>query len=381
MTKVAIIGAGPAGCMVACNLDKDLEVTLFDKNSPLKTLLPTGGGRCNLANAEYDFRELAKNYPRGEKFLYSVFSRFSTTDTLDFFENIGVKTYTQDDNRIFPISNSAKEVREKILANLKHCKFVKEEVVDIKRLDNGFKVKTNKAEYLFDIVVLSIGGKGNYNLAKKLGHTIIDPKPALVGLNTTPNYPQMQGICIKNCKIISEKTILEGDILFTNHGITGPAIFKLSSINARKEMPYKIIIKFLNRDIDFQKVFDTNSHKDLRNILSDFLPKNFINTVLKDIDLTQKGYSIKSNTKELVKKLLTSHEFYINGTKKDGETVISGGISTDEIESKTLKSKILDNLYFCGEILNIDGYCGGFNLQNCWSTGYITAKSINSTSF
>ena len=130
---VAIIGAGPAGCCCAYFLNKkNCAVTLFEKKSFLSTILPTGGGRCNFANAIYDFKELASNYPRGEKFLYSVFSKFSTQDTVDMFNNIGVKSYTQTDNRIFPMSNSSKEIRDKFLNSLK-CEFVKEEVVSIEK--------------------------------------------------------------------------------------------------------------------------------------------------------------------------------------------------------------------------------------------------------
>ena len=121
-SKVAIIGGGPAGCICAYFLQNNFDVVVFDKKSPLKTLLPTGGGRCNLCHAEYDFRELASNYPRGEKFLYSIFSKFGTADTLDFFETIGVKTYMQDDMRFFPTSNSASDVREKILNSLNKVK-------------------------------------------------------------------------------------------------------------------------------------------------------------------------------------------------------------------------------------------------------------------
>ena len=126
--NIAIIGAGASGCICAYLLQKKgFDVTLFDKGMPLRTLLPTGGGRCNLAHAEYDFKDLAKNYPRGEKFLYSVFSKFSTYDTLALFDELGVETYTQEDERIFPTSNSAKDVREKILNNLKDVQIQREE--------------------------------------------------------------------------------------------------------------------------------------------------------------------------------------------------------------------------------------------------------------
>ena len=130
-SKVAVIGGGPAGCICAYFLQNNFDVSVYDKNSPLRTLLPTGGGRCNLGYGEYDFKELASNYPRGEKFLYSVFSQFSTGDTVEFFENIGVNTYMQDDMRIFPVSNSSNEVRKNFLNALRKVKFIKEEVLRI----------------------------------------------------------------------------------------------------------------------------------------------------------------------------------------------------------------------------------------------------------
>ncbi len=376
--KVAIIGSGPAGCMTACNLDKSFDITLFDKSKPLKTLLPTGGGRCNLAHAEFNFKELAKNYPRGEKFLYSVFSRFGTQETLDFFEKIGIKTYTQENGRIFPISNSAQEVRNAMLSKIHHCKFKEEEILLIKKLETGFEVKSNKASYYFDIVVVAIGGKSSYKMLSALGHTIIEPKPALVGLVTKPSFKELQGISLQNVLVKSEKTQIEGDILFTNNGITGPAIFELSSINARKELPYEITIDFLNKEVDWQNEFDKNPHKELKNIISEFMPKAFINVILKDIDLALKGYEIKSNTKGLINNTIRNYKILVKNTRKNGETVTSGGVSLKEVDSKTLQSKKIEDLYVCGEVLDVDGFCGGYNLQNCWSTGYITALAINS---
>ncbi len=374
--KIAIVGSGPAGCMVACNLDKTFDITLFDKNSPLKTLLPTGGGKCNLAHAEYDFKELAKNYPRGEKFLYSVFSKFGTNETLDFFEKIGIKTYTRKDNRIFPTSNSSQDVRDKFLSQLKHCNFKKEQVNLIKKHENKFSIETNKSTYIFDVVIIATGGKNGYEPLKDLGHTVITPKPSLVGLKTNPNFKQLQGVTIRNCKITENKNIFIGDILFTDSGITGPAVFELSSYNARKEIPYDIHIDFLNKDIDLQELFDKNPHKNLGTLLSEYLPKSAVNTLL-DIDLTQKCSNVRANTKELVYKLLSDYPFKVTGCRKDGETVTCGGISLDEINSKTFESKLIQNLYICGEVLNVDGLCGGYNLQFCWSSGYLAAETIN----
>lgn len=376
MCKVAIVGAGPAGCMAACNLNKHFEITLFDKNSPLKTLIPTGGGKCNLAHAEYDFKELAKSYPRGKKFLYSVFSQFCTSETLEFFENIGIKTYTRGDNRIFPISNSSQEVRQKILDSLHNCKFQKEEVLTIKKLENGFELKTNKATYLFDFVVIATGGKSNYQMIKDLGHTIISPMPSLVALKTKPCYKSLQGVSLKNCKITSDKHIVQGDIMFTNDGLTGPAIYELSSINAQKELPYTINIDFINNDLDLQQEFNSNPHKNLGNLLGKYMPKSAINELF-TIDLEQKCCIVKANTKVLADNILRNFKLTITGTKKDGETVTCGGVSLDEINAKTMESKKINKLFFCGEVTNADGYCGGYNLQYCWSSGFIAGQAIN----
>ena len=189
--NIAIIGAGAAGCMCAYFLlKKGLNVTIFDIGSPLRTLLPTGGGRCNLAHAEFDFKELAKNYPRGEKFLYSVFSKFGTADTLSTFEEIGVNTYTQENGRIFPESNSAKEVREAILKNIQNADFIKENVVGIEQKDFAFKLKTNKAQYLFDKVIIATGGHSGLKLLENLGISLIEQKPSLVGLNTKESFKE-----------------------------------------------------------------------------------------------------------------------------------------------------------------------------------------------
>lgn len=377
--EIAIVGAGPAGCMTACLLDNNYSITLFDLSSPLKTLLPTGGGKCNLAHAEYDFRELAKNYPRGEKFLYSAFSKFGTSDTINFFEKIGVKTYTREDNRIFPDSNSSKDVREKMLAQLKNCKFKKEEVLAIKKINNGFEIKTNKASYLFDYVVVATGGKHGYKLMSDLGHNFSEPHPSLVGQKTTPTMRDVQGVTLKNCKITSDKNSFVGDILFTDNGITGPAVFELSSINAKKQFPYEIEIDFLNKNIDWQEQFNKNPQKNLGNLLSEYLPKSFIKAIFKDkhVNLEEKCCIVKSNTKELVNKTLINNKIKIVGTRKDGEIVTCGGLELNEFNTKTLESKIVTGIFACGEVLNIDGFCGGYNLQACWSTAFLVSEGLN----
>ena len=199
--SVAIIGAGPAGCVCAKFLKNNgFCPIIFDKGKYLRTILPTGGGRCNLAHAEFDFKNLTKNYPRGEKFLYSVFSKFGTEDAIQFFKQLGIETYTQEDNRIFPKSNSSRDVQEKLLKALKGCKFVSEKVLSIEKLDNCYKIITNKSSYAFDVVIVSTGGHGNWDIFNKMDLNIIPPTQALVGLVTKENFSAISGVSIKNVK-------------------------------------------------------------------------------------------------------------------------------------------------------------------------------------
>lgn len=362
--NAAIIGAGASGCICAYHLLKSgVSVTLYDKFLPLKTLLPTGGGRCNLAHAEYDFKELAKNYPRGEKFLYSVFSKFSTADTIQMFEEMGIKTYTQDDGRIFPVSDSSKDVQETILKEIRRLgvKFVQKEIYDCNEL-----FKTH------DKIVIAIGGHSGYKLLEQFGIKIVKPKPSLTGLNTAENFKELSGTVVKDAAIDG----LCGDILFTHFGISGPLVYTVSSINAFKNMPYKLAID-LNPDLmDLQEILNTSPHKEIKNILSDFMPKKLAEFVLTDFDKNAKAHSIDGRTRDLILEKIHRFEVTVEGTNKGEEIVTAGGVDLDEINPKTMEVKKVPNLYCIGEVLNIDGFCGGFNLQNAWSTSYICAKGI-----
>lgn len=344
-SKVAIIGGGPAGCICAYFLQNDFEVTVYDKKSPLLTLLPTGGGRCNLAHAEYDFKELAKNYPRGEKFLYSVFSKFSTADTIEFFEKIGIPTYIQEDMRFFPKSNSAKDVREKFLKALNKVKFVKKEIFDIPDAD---------------FVVIATGGHASFELIRLLGHKIIEPKPALTGLVTKEDLSKLCGVSIN-------------DVLFTHKGISGPAVYKISSLRARDKFPYTLSFNFVG-DIDLQTALNENPHKSIKNLLADYVPKSFAEFILEEPD--KKCHLINGKTRDKILDKLQNFTITAIGTVPDGEVVTSGGVDLKEINPKTMESRLVPHVYFCGEVMDIDGFCGGFNLQNCWSTGFVASQAI-----
>ncbi len=362
---IAIVGAGPAGCICAKFLiDAGYDVSIFDKGKFLQTILPTGGGRCNLTHAQYDFKELAKNYPRGEKFLYSVFSKFGVCETLEFFKTIDIETYTQDDNRIFPTSNSAKEVRAKLLKSISKTTFINEKVTDLIQISNGFKISTNKSTYAFDNVVVAIGGHSSFELISKLGIDINPPTQSLVGLTTKEDFSSIAGVSINN-------------ILFTHKGVSGPEIYKISSLNARKQFPYKLSFCFAKCD-NMQDELNSNPHKEIKNLLGQFVPKALAIWILNTLKIPHdtQCHQINGKTRDKIINRLENFEVTITGKVPDGEVVTCGGVNLKEVNPKTLESKKYSGLYFCGEVLDIDGFCGGFNLQNCWSTGYIASLGI-----
>lgn len=394
--NIAIIGAGASGCICAYLLQKEgFDVTLFDKGTPLRTLLPTGGGRCNLAHAEYDFKDLAKNYPRGEKFLYSVFSKFSTYDTLALFDELGVETYTQENERIFPTSNSAKDVREKILNSLKDIQIQREEVVEVERIGGEFKVISKKdpsppttvlcrqsilqqgargtrtCEYLFSHIIVAIGGHSKFDFLKNFDIKIIPPRPSLVGLNTKEKSKEVSGIVVRNVNCNG----LTDDLLFTHFGISGPLAYKISSIKARDNFPYKLNFDLHPQEINLQELLNTNPHKDVKNILSKFLPHGLIKYLIGDIaDI--KAHKIDGKTRDFILNKLHNLELTVIGTNKGEETVTAGGIDLAEINPKTMELKKYSKVYCIGEALDIDGFCGGYNLQNAWSTAFVAKEGI-----
>lgn len=388
--KLAIVGTGPSGIMAAIFALKNpgVQITFFDVKKPLSTLLPTGGGRCNLTYAEFDNCELVKFYPRGQKFLLSVFSRFSTGDTLNFFESIGVNTYIQEDLRIFPISNSSADVREKMLKEVKGAgtKFIKEAVICFERNNGKFKIHTQKAAYDFDRVIFAGGIRNNKELLKNSGIKIIEPKPALCALCISEKslYSCLAGLSFKNisAKIACLNEVLTGDLLITHKSLSGPLAYKISSLCAYEDFPLKFSLNFVNQDCnDFDKtlisLLNKNSKKDLINIVSDFVPRSFASYLLNKSDIP---HNIKASqvNKEIRLKLcefLTDYKIVVNSKIPDGEIVTAGGVDLDCINPKTMEYRDIPGLYFCGEVLNIDGFTGGFNLQNCWSTGYIAGNN------
>ena len=285
---------------------------------------------------------------------------------------MGIKCYTQDNGRIFPESNSAKNVREILLKNIQEAIFVNDEVLNIEQLGKEFKINTSKAQYLFTHVIIAIGGHSRYSFAKKLGIGLIEPRPSLVGLNTKESFKELSGTVVKgvNCDGVID------DLLFTHFGVSGPLIYTISSKRAFNEMPYKLSFNLAPELVDLQKELNSSPHKEIKNILNKYLPQKVVSFILNGIDETIKAHMINGKTRDLILNRIHNFEIEIVAPNKGEETVTAGGIDLNEVNPKTMEIKNFPNLYAIGEVLNIDGFCGGFNLQNAWSTAYVCAESI-----
>jgi len=310
--------------------------------------------------------------------LYSVFSKFSTADTLNFFEKLGIKYYIQEDNRIFPSSNSAREVRDKFLKYLAETKFKREKVLRINEKEK-LEVVTDCGSYFYDKVIITTGGHSGYNIAKYLGLNIIEPKPALVGLKTEMDFSEISGVVLKNVSVKLGQNTLNDDLLFTHRGISGPLAYKISSIKARDSYPYKINFHIINIE-NFQEILNKNPHKFIINILSEYVPHSFAGLLLRTLGIPsdKKCCDINGANRDKILQKLDNFELNITAPEKEGEIVTCGGISLNEINPKTFETKKVKNLYFGGEVLDIDGFCGGFNLQNCWSNAFVISEGIKS---
>jgi len=357
--NIAVVGGGPSGiyfCLQLLKLLKEdninnFSLTIFDNAPILRTILVTGNSRCNITNAQSDVDEFILNYPRGQKFLYSLFSKHFNYDSLEYFKSIGIDTYIQNDSRVFPITDSAKTVRDKMISELKKYKNVKiqnQKITDINEL------KT------FDYIIIAAGSKNTESLIESTGHTLIPFKKALCALNIANSNRFPKGVSVKSP---------DGDFVFTPSGISGPLAFKIQSLNIDKELPYDIEINLFNYK-DLINEIKLNPKKSIGNIISKFVARSLA-LVLADEKFNKKAAEVSK--KELIN--YTKLNLRVVSYVSTGEIVNKGGVCLDEL-TKNCKSKINDKLWFCGEILNIDGLTGGFNLQNCWSSAYVAALDV-----
>jgi len=404
MSRIIIIGGGAAGMMAAgFAAQYGHQVTVLEKSKTTCLKLGiTGKGRCNVTN-NCDTRTLIENIPQNGKFLYGAFKRFSPQDTMDFFESIGVPLKTERGNRVFPVSDKALDVVYALRAFAK---------------DNGVKVMQKRADRLLvrdgavvgvqaggerydcDCVLLATGGLSypktgsdgdGYRMALDVGHRIIPQRASLVPLNAEPDCGKMQGLALKNVKLTvyeEEKAIYEdfGEMLFTHFGVSGPLVLSASAHMRRfDQCKYRISID-LKPALDEKQLdqrilrdFGENLNRDFGNSLSKLLPKLLIPRVIERCGI-EPWTKVNAVTKEQRKRLcsvIKSFSVEIYSMRGIEEAIItSGGIDTKEVDPKTMESKLVKGLYFAGEILDVDAYTGGFNLQIAWSTARTAAESF-----
>jgi predicted Rossmann fold flavoprotein len=401
---VAIIGAGPAGIMaaiIASNMGR--RVILIEKNSFIgKKFLFSGGGRCNFTNAEENLLKLTKNYNNGE-FLFHAFSIFGPKQTIKFFNDFGIETKVEENGRIFPKSESAKEVLgvlNKVLSKNKVKVLVSSKVIKIdckKKKINKIVLEQNKEKIVIKAknYILCTGGKSynatgsdgqGYDLAKDLGHTINQPFPALCPvMSESELIKELSGVSLKDIEI--KEFNERGDILFTHFGISGPVILNLSGKLAHLLQKGSVVIYInffpkLNQNIFLENLINAvrkNPSKNIKNILSGILPERLAEVVLKVCLVDdKKATSISKKELDIIVKNIFNFKLIISKLSGFEQAMVTkGGICLNEIDHKTMKSKIISNLFFAGEIIDVDGKTGGFNLQLCWTTGYLVGMNCN----
>lgn len=389
--KIAIIGGGPAGMMCAIKAAENHEVTIFEKNEKLgKKLFITGKGRCNLTNY-CDEREFLKNMVNNSNFMYSSIYSFSPFTTYYYFEELGLPLKVERGNRVFPLSDKSSDVikaYEKKLKDLGVKVHLNFEIKSIEKVGEEFILNGREK---FDKVVIATGGISykltgstgdGYKFAKNFGHKIINQVPGLIGINLKNNF-SLAGLTLKNVelKVIKDKKIISnefGEMLFTHRGISGPIVLTTSSkINRLKDfemfLDLKPALEPEKLDARILRDFSENQNKNIENVMRSLLPKDLISYVLYSAGISgdEKVNQITKIERENLVKTIKNFELKFDSLDDiDRAIVTSGGIDVKDIDPKTMESKKISGLYFIGEVLDLDGLTGGFNIQIANSTGY-----------
>ncbi len=407
--KVIVVGAGAAGLMASGTAgERGYDVLLIERNDKVaRKVMITGKGRCNVTNNCNLINDLIANVPTNGRFLYGAFSKFMPSDTIEFFEDMGVPLKVERGNRVFPVSDNATDIVDALnhFSQDAGVKRIKGRVTEL-LIDDGrvCGVKTEDGEeYPADKVIIATGGKSypltgssgdGYELAKQAGHTIVDLKPSLVPVNCHEGFcMDLQGLSLRNVEITvmdmdSYKEVYKdfGEMLFTHFGVSGPLILSASAhMKNMRERKYEIHIdlkpalSYEQLDKRIQRDFLENANKNFINALDALLPKKIVPIIVK---LTGIKPSTKVNqiTKEMRAKLvniLKDLKVTVMSFRPIEEAIVtSGGVSTKEIDPKSMQSKLVEGLYFAGEVIDVDAYTGGFNLQIAFSTGVCAGNSL-----
>ncbi len=398
---VAVIGGGPAGMMASGRASKTSKVILLEKNPSLGVkLLITGGGRCNVTNAQYDVRTFLKKYKESDKFLFSAFSQFSVKDAIEYFNGNGMETKVEAESRVFPVSNSAQSVWDVLVKQMEKVTVVTNSAVtgfesDGKtitaiNLKNGKKVFAKK-------VILATGGKSRpetgstgegFDWLKKLGHNVIASNEALVPIALKDTWVKdLSGVTLQDIKLTTyqngaKQQVSKGKLLFTHFGISGPTVLNMSSdvgellkygeVDIRLDLLPSLDHGMMNTKL--QELFKIDDKKKIKNSLDSLIPSALVGLVLKYAGIDENKTNNSVSREERLKlidaiKNVTMHVDSLLGSDK--AIVSSGGVDLTEVDFKTMQSKIIDNLYLVGDVLNIDRPSGGYSLQLCWTTGWV----------
>lgn len=406
MKEIIVIGGGAAGMMAAIQAaEEGASVTLLERNEKVgRKIYITGKGRCNVTN-DCTAPECLKNYPNGAKFLSSSMYRFPPAKTMEFFEGLGVELKTERGNRVFPVSDQSTDIIDALLRELRRRRvyLLNQKAADI--VTDGEKVTgvrlTNGRVLPADAVIVATGGVSypatgstgdGYRWAEKLGHTIVKPKASLIPLTVEgEECRKMMGLSLRNIRLKiknqKKKVVFEefGELLFTHFGMSGPLILSASAhLKSFDTERYSAIIDLKpaleEKQLDERilRDFGENPNRDVQNVMGGLLPRLMIPVVLERTGISPetKVHDVtKAQRRRLVEEL-KGFRLVINGTRPVEEAIItSGGVKLNEVNPTTMESKKLPGLYFAGEVLDVDGYTGGFNLQAAWCTGYAAGKA------
>ncbi|WP_294124352.1 NAD(P)/FAD-dependent oxidoreductase [uncultured Clostridium sp.] len=404
MAKVIVIGAGPAGIMAAIHASKKHNVTILDGNDRIgKKLFITGKGRCNVTNSK-DISEFFDYIPGNPHFLYSALYSYTNEDTMNFFENVGIKLKVERGGRVFPMSDKSSDIIKGLSIGLKESNVqvkLNSKVTNIIYDANKIVgVEINNSTKLYgDYFIIATGGASypltgsrgeGQKFAKKLGHTIIELKPSLVPIELNESWlKDLMGLSLKNISlsILKNNKVLyknQGEMLFTNYGISGPLVLSGSRYvknegNYEASIDLKPALNESELDKRIQKDFLKYQNKEFKNALDDLLPKKLIPLIinLSNIPLDKKVNVITKEERKKLLHILKDLRVKIKGLRPIEEAIVTaGGVNTLEIDPSTMKSKIISNLSFAGEVIDVDAFTGGYNVQIALSTGYIAGNSI-----
>ena len=397
--NIIIIGGGAAGFFTAINIvekNPNLRVAILERGkSVLEKVRISGGGRCNVTHACFVPNDLVKFYPRGERELKGPFNQFCSGDTIEWFEKHGVELKIEDDGRMFPVSNSSQTIIDCFQDAVKKLKIdvlTNHSVQELYRTESHWKITSTQEVFTCEKIVMASGSNPKiWELLETLGHEIIEPVPSLFTFNIKdPRIKDLMGLsAVASVRVKKSKLQASGPLLITHWGLSGPGILRLSAWGAReladKKYQFAIQVNWLN-EITFEEAIDllkeikaAQAKKIVGKYAQFELPKRLWKNLVRAADISEETKWADLNKKQTtaLAEQLTNAEFQVYGksTFKE-EFVTAGGIDLKEVNFKTMESKVAPNLYFAGEILNIDAITGGFNFQNAWTGGFIVADNI-----